>query len=92
MAAVPAEGKRIAALCDSYDLPMAPQVSGGGIVSVAASVQYSGAIPNFRVPEHSHRPHTSKTTIAARYPEPVNGEFVLDDTPGPQGRDRRGRC
>ena len=76
------EGKRIAALCDSYNLPIAPHVGGGGIVSVAASVQYSGAIPNFQILEHSHHAHASKARVATRYPEPVNGEFVLDDTPG----------
>lgn len=76
------EGKRIAALCDSYSLPIAPHVGGGGIVSVAASVQYSAAIPNFQILEHSHYAHEPKARVATRYPEPVNGEFVLDDTPG----------
>jgi len=76
------EGKRIAALCDSYSLPIAPHVGGGGIVSVAASVQYSAAIPNFQILEHSHRAHEPKARVASRYPEPVNGEFILDDTPG----------
>ena len=53
-----------------------------GIVSVAASVHYSAAIPNFQILEHSHRAHEIKARVATRYPAPVNGEFVLDDTPG----------
>jgi len=76
------EGKRIAALCDSYHLPIAPHVGGGGILSVAASVHYSAAIPNFQILEHSHTGHANKGRIASAYPEPVNGAFVLDDTPG----------
>ena len=76
------EGKRISALCDSYNMPIAPHVDGGGILSVAASVQYSGAIPNFQILEHSHKAHEQKARIALKFPEPVNGVFVLDDTPG----------
>ncbi len=76
------EGKRIAALCDAYGLPIAPHVGGGGIVSVAASVQYSAAIPNFQILEHSHHAHEPKARIARSYPAPVDGAFVLDDTPG----------
>jgi len=76
------EGKRIAALCDSFGLPVAPHVGGGGILSVAASVHFSAAIPNFQILEHSHRAHAVKAQIATRYPEPVDGAFPLDDTPG----------
>ena len=57
-------------------------MGGGGILSVAASVQYSGAIPNFHILEHSHHAHEQKARIAKKFPEPVNGEFVLDDVPG----------
>ena len=63
-------------------MPIAPHVGGGGILSVAASVQYSGAIPNFQILEHSHKAHEQKARIAVRFPEPVDGEFVLDDVPG----------
>ena len=72
----------IAALCDAYNLPIAPHVGGGGILSVAASVQYSAAIPNFQILEHSHHAHANKARITAKYPAPVDGAFVLDDTPG----------
>lgn len=76
------EGKRIAALCDSFNLPIAPHVGGGGILSVAASVQYSAAIPNFQILEHSHHAHANKGRIASRYLEPVNGAFIINDLPG----------
>ena len=76
------EGKRIAALMDSFNLPVAPHIGGGGILSVAASIHYSAAIPNFHILEHSHHAHATKAQIATRYPEPVEGAFLLDNTPG----------
>ncbi|NJN82576.1 MAG: mandelate racemase/muconate lactonizing enzyme family protein, partial [Caldilineaceae bacterium] len=76
------EGKRIASLCDAYNLPIAPHVGGGGILSVAASVHYSAAIPNFMILEHSHLGHALKGRIARSYPEPTEGVFLLDETPG----------
>ena len=76
------EGKRIAALCDSFNLPIAPHVGGGGILSVAASIHYAAAIPNFQILEHSHTAHATKGRIAKAYPEPANGLFLLDDKPG----------
>lgn len=75
------EGKRIAALCDAYNKPISPHISGGGILSVAASIHYS-AIPNFQTLEHAHRPLPIKARIASKYPEPKNGAFHLDETPG----------
>uniref|UniRef100_A0A540VG11 Mandelate racemase/muconate lactonizing enzyme family protein n=2 Tax=Litorilinea aerophila TaxID=1204385 RepID=A0A540VG11_9CHLR len=76
------EGKRIAALCDSFNLPIAPHVGGGGILAVAASVAYSAAIPNFQILEHAHRAHAQKARIARRFPEPVDGAFPVEDVPG----------
>ncbi len=76
------EGKRIAALCDSFNLPIAPHVGGGGILSVAATIHYSLAIPNFQIMEHSHEAHDWKGSIAASYPTPQDGRFALPDTPG----------
>jgi len=76
------EGKRIAALCDAYNKPISPHIGGGGILSVAASIHYSAAILNFHSLEHAHRAHDVKSRIASSYPEPTNGVFVLDETPG----------
>lgn len=76
------EGKRIAGLCDTHNLPVAPHVGGGGILSVAASVQFSAAIANFQILEHSHGAHEHKAQLARTYPIPREGTFTLDDTPG----------
>ncbi len=76
------EGKRIAALCDSFNLPIAPHVGGGGILSVAATVHYSLAIPNFQIMEHSHEAQTWKGSIAGAYPMPQDGRFAAPQEPG----------
>ncbi len=76
------EGKRIAALCDSFNLPIAPHIGGGGILAVAASIHYSAAIPNFQIMEHSHGAHSWKGSIATSYPETVEGVFPLPTGPG----------
>lgn len=76
------EGKRIAALADTYNIPFSPHIGGGGILSIAASIQLSAAIPNFLIMEHSPGAHDDKCRIARQAPRPVNGAFVLDDEPG----------
>ena len=76
------EGKRIAALCDSFNLPIAPHVGGGGILSVAATIHYSLAIPNFQIMEHSHGAHAWKGSIARSYPTPHEGRFAAPQEPG----------
>jgi galactonate dehydratase len=76
------EGKRIAALCDSFNLPIAPHVGGGGILSVAATVHYSLAIPNFQIMEHSHEAQTWKGSIASAYPMPQDGRFAAPQEAG----------
>ena len=76
------EGKRIAALCDSFNLPVSPHVGGGGILSVAATIHYSLAIPNFQIMEHGHEAHDWKGTIAHSYPTPQDGRFAAPLQPG----------
>ena len=48
------EGKRIAALCDSFNLPIAPHVGGGGILSVAATIHYFAGDP--QLSDHGTQP------------------------------------
>ena len=76
------EGKRISALCDSFNLPIAPHVGGGGILSVAATIHYSLAIPNFQIMEHGHESLAWKGTIARSYPVPQDGRFAAPQEPG----------
>ncbi|MEX0761889.1 MAG: mandelate racemase/muconate lactonizing enzyme family protein [Dehalococcoidia bacterium] len=76
------EGKRIATLADTYNIPVSPHVGGGGILSVAATVEFSAATPNFLIMEHSHKANAVKNAITVKPYDPVNGEFVLTDTPG----------
>ena len=76
------EGKRIASLADTYNIPVTPHIGGGGILSVAATIQFSAVIPNFLIMEHSPDAHEMKGQITTRKPTVEDGAFVLDDLPG----------
>ena len=76
------EGKRIALLADTYNIPFAPHIGGGGILSIAASIQLAAVIPNFLIMEHGHEALAHKCQIARSAPQPVDGAFILDDKPG----------
>ena len=76
------EGKRIASLADTYNIPVTPHIGGGGILSIAATVQFSATIPNFLIMEHSPEAYASKGQITTRKPIVEDGAFVIDDMPG----------
>ncbi|MDE0688111.1 MAG: mandelate racemase/muconate lactonizing enzyme family protein [Candidatus Poribacteria bacterium] len=76
------EGKRIASLADTYNIPVTPHIGGGGILSIAATVQFSATIPNFLIMEHSPEAYESKGQITTRKPIIEEGAFVIDDVPG----------
>ena len=76
------EGKRIASLADTYNIPVTPHIGGGGILSIAATIQFSATIPNFLIMEHSPGAYEMKGQITSRKPMVQDGAFVLDDTPG----------
>lgn len=76
------EGKRIASLADTYNIPVTPHIGGGGILSIAATVQFSATIPNFLIMEHSPDAYEMKGQITTRKPTVQDGAFILDDTPG----------
>ena len=76
------EGKRIAVLADTYSIPVSPHVGGGGLLSIAATIQLSAAIPNFLVMEHGHASYPTACRIALDAPQPVDGAFPVNDEPG----------
>ncbi|SVE02885.1 uncharacterized protein METZ01_LOCUS455739, partial [marine metagenome] len=76
------EGKRIAILADTYNIPFSPHIGGAGILAIAASIQLSAAIPNFIIMEHSPGAYANKCRITRSAPQPADGAFILDDTPG----------
>ena len=76
------EGKRIASLADTYNIPVTPHIGGGGILSIAATVQFSATIPNFLIMEHSPEAYESKGQITTRKPMIEDGSFIIDDVPG----------
>ena len=87
------EGMAIAALADTYNIPVAPHIGGGGVVSIVASIHYSAAIPNFLIMEHNRNAYPLRGRIASGQPEVIDGAFPLSDRPGAGDRgQRRGSC
>ena len=76
------EGHRIGTIADTYNIPVAPHVGGGGILSVAATAEYSASCSNFMIMEHSHHANEYKNAITAENYSPCNGFFEMSDKPG----------
>ena len=76
------EGHRIGTIADTYNIPVAPHVGGGGILSVASTVEYSASCSNFMIMEHSHEANAYKNAITAENYGPTNGYFEVTDKPG----------
>ena len=74
--------KQIASMANLYNIPVAPHVGGGGILSVASTVQFSIATPNFLIMEHSEQGNKMKSQFLSNPFEPENGEFQVTDKPG----------
>jgi L-alanine-DL-glutamate epimerase-like enolase superfamily enzyme len=76
------EGHRIGTIADTYNIPVAPHVGGGGILSVAATVEYSASCSNFMIMEHGHYANGYKNAITSEEYGPSNGYFEMSDKPG----------
>ena len=76
------EGHRIGTIADTYNIPVAPHVGGGGILSVAATVEYSASCSNFMIMEHSHHANEQKNAITVKNYGPKNGYFEVSERPG----------
>ena len=57
-------------------------LGGGGIVSVAATLQFSLNTPNFLIMEHSEQGHAVKAMILSEKFEAEKGAFNLSEKPG----------
>ena len=75
-------GKQIASIAQLYNIPIAPHVGGGGIVSVASTLQFSLNTPNFLIMEHSEQGHAVKAMVLSEEFEAKNGQFNLSEKPG----------
>ncbi len=76
------EGHRIATLADTYNIPVAPHIGGGGILATAATVEWSASCPNFMIMEHAHHANALKSRILKEPYEPENGYYKVTDRPG----------
>ncbi len=76
------EGKRIAVLAETYNIPVSPHIGGGGVLATAATIQLSAAIPNFLVMEHGHESYPTRCRYALEAPQAAGGAFPVTDDPG----------
>ena len=75
-------GKQIATIAELYNIPISPHVGGGGIVSIAATLQYSLGIPNFLIMEHSEQGNAVKSMVLSEPFDAKNGQYSLPNKPG----------
>ena len=75
-------GKQIATIAELYNIPISPHVGGGGIVSIAATLQYSLGIPNFLIMEHSEQGNAVKSMFLSESFDAENGQYSLPNKPG----------
>ena len=75
-------GKQIATIAELYNIPVSPHVGGGGIVSIAATLQYSMTIPNFLIMEHSEQGHAVKSMILSNPFDAKKGQYSLPNKSG----------
>ena len=75
-------GKQIATIAELYNIPISPHVGGGGIVSIAATLQYSLGIPNFLIMEHSEQGNAVKSMFLSEPFDAESGQYLLPNKPG----------
>ena len=75
-------GKQIATIAELYNIPISPHVGGGGIVSIAATLQYSLGIPNFLIMEHSEQGNAVKSMFLSEPFDAESGQYSLPNKPG----------
>ena len=75
-------GKQIATIAQLYNIPISPHVGGGGIVAIAATLQYSINTPNFLIMEHSEQGHGVKAAILSENYDAKDGKYSLPARPG----------
>ena len=75
------EGKKIAALCEANQIPVAPH-NIHGQVGTAASLQLAAAIPNALILEYSVEEIEWKDRLFDHQYKPINGYIQIEDRPG----------
>lgn len=77
------EARKIAALASAFDIPVAPHTGASAAVSVAASLQWAAALPNFLVFEYMYPPNPLREELLAEPLPPMKEGFVqVPEKPG----------
>ena len=76
-------GRRIAHVAETFDIPLAPAVGAGNVLSTAAQVQLSAGILNFTIMEHFEDKYVRLSEALLKEPMVRNGSYIeLPDKPG----------
>lgn len=77
------EARRIAALCSAFDVPVAPHTGASSAVSVAASLQWAAALPNFLIFEYMYPPNPLREELLTEPLPPMQGgQVAVPQKPG----------
>ncbi|MXZ09820.1 MAG: mandelate racemase/muconate lactonizing enzyme family protein [Gemmatimonadetes bacterium] len=75
--------QRIAHLAETFDIPLAPAVGAGNVLSTAAQLQLSAGILNFVIMEHFDQSFQLKSDQILKHSLTRNGSYLeLPDRPG----------
>ncbi len=75
--------QRIAHLAETFDIPLAPAVGAGNVLSTAAQLQLSAGILNFVIMEHFDQSFQLKSDQILKQSLTRNGSYLeLPDRPG----------
>lgn len=76
------ESRRIAALAETFNIPVAPHHGIGAGPLVVAGLHFAAAIPNFVVLEYQDLMHLTMAELVDRPPKLVDGFLQVPDAPG----------
>ena len=76
-------GRRIAHVAETFDIPLAPAVGAGNVLSTAAQLQLSAGILNFVIMEHFEDSYVWRSEMLLREPLVRSGSYLeLPQGPG----------
>lgn len=76
-------GRRIAHVAETFDIPLAPAVGAGNVLSTAAQVQLAAGILNFTIMEHFEERYVWSSNLLLKEPLVREGShMIVPDRPG----------
>jgi L-alanine-DL-glutamate epimerase-like enolase superfamily enzyme len=76
------ESRRIAALAETFGVPIAPHHGIGAGPLIVAGIHFAASIPNFLILEYQDLMHATLAELVDNPPELVNGAVLVPNRPG----------